>query len=79
MERLASAAKSEYRTDRRPYQQVFNDEQRRIVEKAFAKEIELHGYRFLSPNHEWTRINTNFILSLVSICLLRRSLAKAGG
>jgi hypothetical protein len=23
-----------------------NDEQRRIVEKAFAKEIELHGYRF---------------------------------
>jgi hypothetical protein len=39
-------AKSEYRTDRRPYQLVFNDEQRRIVENAFAKEIELHGYRF---------------------------------
>ncbi len=31
---------------RRPYQQVFNDDQRRIVEKAFAKEIELHGYGF---------------------------------
>lgn len=43
---LGVAAKSEYRTDRRPYQQVFNDEQRRVVEKAFAKEIELHGYRF---------------------------------
>ena len=43
---LGVAAKSEYRTDRTPYQQVFNDEQRRIVEKAFAKEIELHGYRF---------------------------------
>jgi hypothetical protein len=43
---LGVTAKSEYRTDRRPYQQIFNDEQRRIVEKAFAKEIELHGYRF---------------------------------
>ncbi len=43
---LGVAAKSEYRTDRRPYQQVFNDEQRQIVEKAFAKEIELFGYRF---------------------------------
>jgi hypothetical protein len=43
---LGVTAKSEYRTDRRPYQQVFNDQHRRIVEKAFAKEIELHGYRF---------------------------------
>jgi hypothetical protein len=43
---LGVTAKSEYRTDRRPYQEVFNDEQRRIVEKAFAREIELHGYRF---------------------------------
>jgi hypothetical protein len=43
---LGVAAKSEYRTDRRPYQRVFNEEQRRVVEKAFAKEIELHGYRF---------------------------------
>jgi hypothetical protein len=43
---LGVAAKSEYRTDRRPYQEVFTDEQRRIVEKAFAKEIKLHGYRF---------------------------------
>jgi hypothetical protein len=43
---LDVAAKSEYRADRRPYQEVFNDEQRRTVEKAFAKEIELYGYRF---------------------------------
>ncbi len=43
---LGVAAKSKYRSDRRPYQQVFNDEQRKIVEKAFAKEIELYGYRF---------------------------------
>jgi hypothetical protein len=43
---LGVAAKSEYRVDRRPYQQLFNDDERRIVEKAFAKEIALHGYRF---------------------------------
>jgi hypothetical protein len=43
---LRVAAKSEYRVDRRSYQQVFDDEQRKIVERAFAKEIELHGYRF---------------------------------
>jgi hypothetical protein len=43
---LGVQAKSEYRNDRRPYQQVFNDDQRRFVEEAFAKEIELHGYRF---------------------------------
>ncbi len=43
---LGIKAKSEYRIDRRPYQKVFNDEQRRIVENAFAREIELHGYRF---------------------------------
>jgi hypothetical protein len=42
---LGVTAKSEYRTDRRPYQEVFNDEQRQIIEEAFAKEIELHGYR----------------------------------
>jgi hypothetical protein len=43
---LGVRAKSEYRANRRPYQEVFNDKQRRIVEKAFAKEIKLHGYRF---------------------------------
>src|SRR2546430_4167726 len=43
---LGVKAKSEYRTDRTPYRMVFNDEQRRIVENAFAREIELHDYRF---------------------------------
>jgi hypothetical protein len=43
---LGVAAKSKYRSDHRVYQQVFNDEQRRRVAKAFAREIELHGYRF---------------------------------
>jgi hypothetical protein len=43
---LGIRAKSEYRADRTPYQLVFNDQQRKIVEKAFAREIELHGYRF---------------------------------
>jgi hypothetical protein len=43
---LGVQAKSEYRTDHRPYQDVFDEKQRQIVEKAFAKEIELHGYRF---------------------------------
>jgi len=43
---LGIRAKSEYRTDRRPYREVFNEEQRELVERAFAKEIELHGYRF---------------------------------
>lgn len=43
---LGAGAKSEYRIDRRPYQEVFSDERRRIVEKAFSKEIKLHGYRF---------------------------------
>lgn len=39
-------AKSEYRTDRRPYQEVFTEEQARYVERVFAKEIDLHGYKF---------------------------------
>jgi hypothetical protein len=43
---LGVRAKSDYRTDRRPYQLVYSDEQRRIIEKAFAREIQMHGYRF---------------------------------
>jgi len=43
---LGVVAKSEYRTDRRPYQEIFSDVQRKTVEEAFAREIELHGYRF---------------------------------
>jgi hypothetical protein len=47
---LGARAKSEYRTDRRPYQLVFNEEQRRIIEQIFAREIELHRYRFESEH-----------------------------
>ena len=43
---LEVRAKSEYRTERKSYQLVFNDEQRRMIEQKFAREIELHGYRF---------------------------------
>ena len=43
---LGVEAKSGYRTDRRPYHLVFTDKQRRLVENAFAREIELHGYHF---------------------------------
>ncbi len=43
---LGVRAKSEYRKDRRPYQDIFSDKQRQIIEKAFAKEIEMHGYVF---------------------------------
>jgi len=43
---LGVQAKSEYRADRTPYQLIFNEEQRRTIERVFAREIELHGYRF---------------------------------
>lgn len=43
---LEVRAKSEYRTERKPYHLLFNEEQRRFVERVFAREIELHGYRF---------------------------------
>jgi len=43
---LGVHAKSEYRADRRPYQAVFDERQRRIVERIFAEEIALHGYAF---------------------------------
>lgn len=39
-------AKSEYRTDQRPYQEVFTEEQARYIERIFSKEIDLHGYGF---------------------------------
>jgi hypothetical protein len=43
---LGINAKSEHRKDRTPYQQVFNNAQKDLVAKAFAKEIEMHGYVF---------------------------------
>lgn len=41
---LGVRAKSEHRRDRDPYQNVLTNEQRTIIEDAFAKEIEIHGY-----------------------------------
>ncbi|MCH8502332.1 MAG: hypothetical protein LAT77_10540 [Aliidiomarina sp.] len=43
---LGVNAKSEYRTDRRPYQEVFSDTHRQIIEAAFSSEIKMHGYTF---------------------------------
>ncbi|MGR9108601.1 MAG: hypothetical protein ACU843_16910 [Gammaproteobacteria bacterium] len=39
-------AKSEYRSDRRPYQQVLNPIQAQRISDLFRVEIEMHGYRF---------------------------------
>lgn len=43
---LGSYAKSGYRTDRRPYQEIYTPTQRKMVEDVFAWEIEHLGYRF---------------------------------
>ena len=43
---LGVNAKSEYRTDRRPYQEVFTSEQAEFIRRVYAVEIQLHGYTF---------------------------------
>lgn len=43
---LGVKAKSEYRTDTRNYVEVYSYEQMKIIEKAFSKEITIHGYIF---------------------------------
>lgn len=43
---LQIRAKSEYREDRRPYREVFNEAQRELIAKKFAQEIQFHGYKF---------------------------------
>ena len=43
---LGVRAKSEYRTDRRPYQEVFTSEQGEAIGRAFREEIAMHGYVF---------------------------------
>jgi len=43
---LGVRAKSDYRSDRRPYREVYDDRQREIIARAFAREIEMFGYRF---------------------------------
>jgi len=43
---LGVRAKFEHRKDRRPYQDIFSDRQRDIIQTAFRREIEIHGYEF---------------------------------
>jgi hypothetical protein len=43
---LAAKAKSEYRPSRRPYQEMYTEEQKNIVQKVFDIEIRMHGYAF---------------------------------
>ncbi len=38
-------AKSEYRSDRRPYTEVFSKDQIHYITEIFSKEIALHGYQ----------------------------------
>ena len=44
--KLEEKAKSNYRTDVKPYQDLFNESQKMIVEREFNKEIVLNGYNF---------------------------------
>lgn len=43
---LGVRAKSEYRTDRRPYREVFTRAQAALVGRVFEAERRLHGYEF---------------------------------
>ena len=43
---LTIKAKSEYRKNRTPYQEIYTKEQKEKVAKLFQKEISLHDYRF---------------------------------
>jgi len=43
---LGVNAKSEYRTDRRPYRVVYTRPQAELVGRVFAPEIALHGYAY---------------------------------
>lgn len=43
---LGVNAKSEYRLDRRPYQEVYTESQKAIVQTVFDTEIRLHKYQF---------------------------------
>lgn len=43
---LGVRAKSGHRKDKSPYHKIFNEKQKRIVEKEFAEEIELLGYTY---------------------------------
>jgi len=43
---LGAQEKSHYRKDRRPYQDVYNEEQKSLVAELFSREINMLGYEF---------------------------------
>ncbi len=43
---LGAQEKSHYRKDRRPYQEVYTEEQKSLVAELFSTEIDLLGYKF---------------------------------
>ena len=43
---LTIRAKGDYRSDRRPYQAILTDQQRRLIEQIYNREIQLHDYRY---------------------------------
>ena len=43
---LGMHAKSNYRHDRKPYQKVYSEHQKKIIEDIFRQEIQLHGYTY---------------------------------
>lgn len=43
---LGIRAKSGHRADKRPYQEVYSQTQRTLIERSFKQEIQLHSYRF---------------------------------
>jgi hypothetical protein len=50
---LGVRKKGHFRTDRTPYQSVLSPQQRQIVERVFAREVQLHRYRFAqAPTRE---------------------------
>ena len=43
---LGVNAKSEYRTDRRPHQEIYSKKQAKLIRDVFQQEILLHGYKY---------------------------------
>ena len=44
--KLEPKAKSGFRRDRTPYQEIYSSKQRKIIEDVFQKEIQMHQYTF---------------------------------
>jgi hypothetical protein len=43
---LGVNAKSEHRLSRQPYQEMYTEEQKMIIQRVFDQEIRMHGYQF---------------------------------